>query len=67
MVVNDGSLNSFKLTAHEHMRGRSMLKQNMFYGDSYNTKYKSRNGKCVPRDKGSKLIKHRGIREFDKC
>ena len=53
MVVKEGSHNSFTLTAGEDMRLRSIVKQNMYYGESYNTKYNSNTGICAPKVKGS--------------
>ena len=67
MVVDDGSRNSFKVTAGEKMRLRSIVKQNMYYGQSYNTKYKSSTGICVPKGKGSVLLHHPAIKEVDRC
>ena len=55
MVINEQSLNSFKVSAGEHLRLKSIVSQNMYYGDSYNTVYKSSTGVCVPTGKGSSL------------
>ena len=67
MVVNEGSQNSFRVTAGEHLRLRGIVTQKMYYGPSYNTKYKSIKGMCLPTDNGSVLLEHLGITEVDKC
>ena len=56
MMVNEGSQNLFRITAGEDMRLRNMTTQSMYYGQNYNTKYKSTNEVCLPKNSSSKLV-----------